>query len=177
MVSISRSSIIGLAVMLLVAVPAFVLAYNAQAIETAELNSISRGCSAIKQTLSQLQYADLRTRTYLGSTYESIANNYVIPLNLRLVKLNQPDPELLAIQADFTDLQVKFRSIYTEYMRELDGLINIDCSSRPEDFYKQLEVVRAHRSDLHEATARLSELVDRQYAAVAALKEKLSNGS
>lgn len=177
MVSIKRSSIIGLVIMLLIAAPAFVLAYNAQAIESAELNSISRGCSAIKQTLSQLQHADLRTRTYLGSTYESIANNFMIPLNLRLVKLNQPDPELLAIQADFTDLQVKFRSIYTEYMRELDNLISIDCSSRPEDFYKQLEVVRVHRSALHDATTRLSELVDRQYAAVTALKERLSNES
>lgn len=172
---IRRSNTIILTAALIFTASTIIMAHYTQAIESEEFNSISRSCSTIKQTLSQLQHADLRTRTYLGATYEAIATNFIIPINLRLVKLNQPDPELLAIQADFTEAQAAFRTTYTTYMRDLDNLISIDCSTHPQDFYQQLEIVRAHRSELHDATTHLASLVDRQYQAVTNLMEKLKD--
>lgn len=134
-------------------------------------DAVSQNCSNIKQSLAQLQKVDSRTRTYLGTTYETILTRFIVPLNLRLVKNNRPS--LPSIQSDFTTEQVKFRDSYTDYMRELENLINIDCSVQPDVFYSRLEVVREKRSTLRNVTVRLAELADEQYRVVQDLRNSL----
>ena len=63
---------------------------SVSALSKEEANAISSNCSTIKQSLSQLQKADSKTRTYLGTTYETIASRFITPLNLRLVRNNRP---------------------------------------------------------------------------------------
>lgn len=133
--------------------------------------AISQNCSNIKQSLNQLQRVDSRTRTYLGTTYETILTRFIIPLNLRLVKNNRPS--LPTVQSDFTAEQVKFRDSYTDYMRELENLINIDCSVQPDNFYSQLETVRSKREVLRATTVRLAALADEQYRVVFDLRSAL----
>lgn len=132
---------------------------------------ISQNCSTIQQSLSQLQKIDSRTRTYLGTTYETIANRFIIPLNLRLVKNNRPT--FSEIQAEFTLEQTKFREAYTDYMRELEALIVTDCKNYPEEFYQKLVTTRKKRATLRATTERLSDLSGQQYAAVLELRDKL----
>lgn len=146
---------------------------QAFAIDDEQLDNISQNCATIKQSLTQLQRADSRTRVYLGASYEAIANNFITPLNVRLIKNNQPDTTIFTIQSEFTEMHARFRTEFTDYMRELEGLIGVDCQKNPQGFYTRLESTRNHRAALQQITARLGELVDEQYAAVEKLKESL----
>ncbi len=133
--------------------------------------AISQNCSTIQQSLSQLQKIDSRTRTYLGTTYETIANRFIIPLNLRLVKNNRPT--LSEIQTEFTLEQAKFRDAYTDYMRELESLIVCDCKNHPDEFYQKLVTTREKRAILRTTTEKLSMLSSQQYSAVLDLRSRL----
>lgn len=133
--------------------------------------AIMQNCSNIKQSLTQLQRADSRTRTYLGSAYESISGRFITPLNLRMVKNGTPSTELFRIQNDFTARQNDFRNTYVGYMRELESLIAVDCSTHPQEFYDKLNTVRTEREKLHQITQQISQLVDEQYKTV----EEISN--
>lgn len=144
---------------------------SAEGISEAQRGAISQNCPTIKQSLTQLQKVDSRTRTYLGTTYEMIVARFIVPLNLRLVKNNRPS--LPKIQSDFTILQGNFRNSYTDYMRELETLINIDCRTEPDNFYGHLETLRARRENLRVVTVRLSNLADEQYDLVYNLRNSL----
>lgn len=144
-----------------------------KALAEAQLNAIMQNCSNIKQSLQQLQHVDSRTRTYLGSAYEAISGRFITPLNLRLVKLGKPSTELFAIQNDFTDAQSDFRDEYVNYMREMETLVAIDCTTHPEEFYRKLKTVRKKREELRQVTEKLSKLAQEQYKAVENLRGKL----
>lgn len=150
-----------------------IVAINSQVegISNEQSKAISQNCVAIKQTLGQLQRVDSRARIYLGTTYEAIANRFIIPLNLRLIKNNRTI--LSSIQSDFNTEQGNFRSAYTDYMREMEVLVGIDCQVEPEAFYYQLITVRDKRSILHTTAKKLSDLADEQYTAVKLLKDTL----
>lgn len=137
------------------------------------LARISENCTFIKQSLTQLQRADSRTRTYLGSSYETIANSFISPINLRLVKNNRPAPALMNIQSDFFVAQSTFRTQYTNYMRDLESLISTDCQAHPEEFATRLDTTRTSRASLRESTIRLGQLISEQETAVRELQESL----
>lgn len=180
MVSIKQNKLRVIAVFLLIAVamallPLSLVFADGQKPQPSQsaLDNISQNCASIKQSLKQLQHADSRTRTYLGSAYQTVASNFITPLNLRLVRNNFPDTKLVAIQADFTATQAAFRNNYTEYMRELESLLATDCQAHPADFYNQLLATRARRAELQSSAAHLAKLVQDQITAVTALKESL----
>lgn len=143
------------------------------ALSDEQKNAIVENCGHIRQSLIKLQYADSRTRTYLGSSYESIIGRFITPLNLRLVKNNKASSELFQIQNDFVQAQTNFRNYYVDYMRELEGVIATDCVAHPEDFYTKLEKTRQRREELRKITKVLAELTDKQYAEVQKLMESL----
>lgn len=150
---------------------ALLLSTPAEGLSSAQKGAISQNCPTIKQSLEQLQKVDSKTRTYLGTTYETIANKFIIPLNLRLVKNNRPT--LSNIQSDFITEQSKFRNSYTEYMREMESLINSDCKTNPEAFYRQLVVVRGKRVKLHDNVDKLNHLATEQFEATRKLRNTL----
>lgn len=147
------------------------LSKPAYSISDEQRKAISQNCVTIKQTLGQLQRVDSRARIYLGTAYETIVNRFIIPLNLRLIKNNRSS--FSEIQSNFNSEQLDFRNAYTEYMREMENLVNIDCQVNPDNFYNQLVVVREKRSILRETTVKLSQLADEQYLAVKLLKDTL----
>lgn len=169
MVSIKQISFAALVCILL----AGAIALPISALEESELNNISQNCTTIKQSLTQLQRADSRTRAYLGSSYEQISNTFIVPLNARLVKNDIVNTELLEIQANFSETQAKFRSAYTDYMREFESLLSIDCARDPQNFYNRLKVVRERRATLRKTTDALSALAKQQLSAATKLKEQL----
>lgn len=143
------------------------------AISDEQSNAIVQNCNQIKQSLTKLQHADSRTRTYLGSAYEAISGRFITPLNLRLIRNNIPSAELFRIQNEFAAAQADFRNKYVDYMRELESLIAFDCKTHPEDFYNLLTSVRNKREELRSATKKISDLADQQYKAVAELRVTL----
>lgn len=149
------------------------LATPAEALSETQRGAISQNCSSIKQSLSITQHNDSRTRSYLGTTYETVLNRLIVPLNVRLVKNNLQNYQLTRIQTDFTSAQQQFRTSYIEYMNELDHTIAIDCRTQPDEFYTQLVKTRSKRQTLRESTIRLSELTGEQYSAVTLLRSSL----
>lgn len=141
--------------------------------EATRLNAVSENCSNIKYALTQLQRSDSRTRIYLGTSYETISGRFITPLNLRLERNNQPSAPLLAIQSEFLTALADFRFAYTDYMRDLEVLISIDCSSQPKDFYSHLETTRTKRAALQSITQKLNTLAGEQYQAVTDLEGEL----
>lgn len=153
------------------AIVVLAFATPAEGLTEEQAAAISQNCSAMQQSLRQLQKVDSRTRTYLGTTYESILNKFIIPLNLRLVKNNLPTN--VQLQADFIAGQNQFKSAYTDYMRELEGLIATECRSHPDEFYDKLEAVRERRATLKSSVDRLSSLASDQYQSVLELRNSL----
>lgn len=145
----------------------------AAAISGKKYDAISQNCTTIKQSLRQLQKTDSRTRSYLGSTYETIATKFIVPLNLRLVKNGRPDTDLTEIQSDFTYSHGQFKEKYTEYMKELETLIGMECGRYPDAFYGQLEKVRESRAKLQKTVNSLTKLSAAQAEAVATLRRSL----
>lgn len=149
------------------------IATSASALSQDETKAITSNCSTIKQSLGQLQKIDSRTRTYLGTTYEAIANRFITPLNLRLVRNSLPT--FSEIQSSFSMEQAKFRDSYTNYMREMETLITIDCQTEPERFYDQLVVVRERRKKVKLAVEELKKLTEKQYQSVTKLRKELQS--
>ena len=143
-----------------------------QAPSAEQLGAISQNCATIKQSLEQLQYSDSRTRTYLGTTYETLANKFIIPLNLRLVKNNLPT---MTVQSEFTVAQAKFKDAYTEYMKSLGETLATDCKNEPELFYERLVATRGRRAVLRQWVEQLNQLVDEQYQGTKKLLQELKD--
>lgn len=121
--------------------------------------AISTNCDTIKQTIQQLTRSDSKTRVYLGGAYENTLTNFIIPLNLRLTKNNKPNSTLTSIQSKFAEKRQNFNNTYTNYMKQVEGLLAIDCKAEPEDFYGQLQVARASRANLQQTTLELNSLL------------------
>ena len=145
--------------------------HPAAALSNEQLGAISQNCGTIRQSLERLEKADSRMRTHLGTIYETVLGKFITPLNLRLV--NNSLPTFSTLQTDFVVEQAAFKGAYTDYMRELEGLIAIDCKAHPDEFYNKLLTVRQRRSSLQKSVEKMSKLVDKQYDSVLQLKESL----
>ena len=128
--------------------------------------AISSNCRRMKDTLKTVQASDSRARVYLGSYYERLLNKYLVPLNLRLVKNNKPNTELVSAQTAFSTYFTNFRDDYTEYQRTLETLTSFDCINHPSEFYDLLTETREKRkimvtdvADLKKAISSIRELV------------------
>lgn len=143
------------------------------ALSTEQRGAISTNCSSIQQTLKQLAKVDSRTRVFLGTAYESILSHFITPLNLRLVKNNQPSTKLTSIQSDFIDERELFNNNFTRYMQKLEDLTATDCQTDPDGFYTKLEDTRTERAKLQKNVIELNSLLHNQADAVAKLKETL----
>ncbi len=168
--NVAMGVVIGLGLLVIRAMPSETVA----ALDDSQIGIISQTCPTIKQTLGQLQKADSRTRSYLGAAFEAVNGRFITPLNLRLTRNNYTkETSLFEIQANFMAAQADFRTAYTTYMRELEELINTDCRTQPQDFYKKLEATRQRREALRQAVQKLTKLTREQSSAVAKLRGTL----
>lgn len=135
--------------------------------------AISTNCDTIKQTIQQLTRADSKTRVYLGSAYENALTNFIVPLNLRLTKNNKPNATLTSVQSKFADKRQAFNTTYTNYMKQVEDLLAIDCKSSPEDFYEKLQTARASRATLQQTTLELNSLLHDHIEGVKKLRNEL----
>lgn len=141
------------------------------ALSDSQRGTISQNCASMQQSLKALQKADSRTRAHLGSTYETVLNKFMTPLNIRLAKDNQPNPELAAVQSEFASLRTKFSQQFVKYSQSLEELISLDCRTQPEAFHKRLGTTRKLRHKLSMTVAELHRLVENHQATVKNLQE------
>ena len=149
-------------------VPAMAIDLNAD-----QKGAISTNCDTIKQTIQQLTRADSKTRVYLGSAYENALTNFIVPLNLRLNKNNKPNATLTSVQSKFADKRQAFNATYTNYMKQVEDLLAINCKTSPEDFYEKLQAARASRATLQQTTLELNSLLHDHIEGVKKLRSEL----
>ena len=136
-----------------------------------KISSIPQNCASIKISLQNLQKIDSRTRVYLGTEYENILNNFMTPLNLRLIKNHQDASSLTSIQASFSSEKEFLSRSFVDYSKSLDELIAHDCTSDPSGFYSLLERTREKRAAVRSSFLRLNDEIERHRAAVSNLKK------
>lgn len=127
-------------------------------------------CDTIKDSLKSLQRVDSRTRVYLGRYYETILTNFITPLNLRLVENNISNPELLDNQTNFANKRTSFVNDFIVYQQALEELVNVNCKSEPDRFYKKLLVAREKRAIVNKDVSKLRSYTDEQMKLVEGLK-------
>ena len=159
--------------LLILAITAILCHNTAQALSDAQLGAISQNCATIKQQLKTLQKADSRTRVHLGTTYQTILTNYITPLNLRLVRLDQPNTELTQLQTAFSNARDDFATKFIRYSQSLEELLATDCKSHPDLFYDKLESTRALRYTVSASIAHLDQILSEHIATVESLKGSL----
>ena len=141
----------------------------------ATLSDISLNCSSIKLQLERIQKEDSRQRVHLGAQYETISSNLMQNLNLRLVRNNLANADLSIQQTSFYSERERFKNDFVSYSQEMDKLIAIDCRTKPDKFYEQLQLVRWKRSVIQSDTVRLKDAVKKHYNSVNAYKDELYN--
>lgn len=144
-------------------------------LDETERGNISMNCGSIQTSLKNLQKNDSKTRVLLGTSYQTILSNYVSPLNVRLVKNNTPDSNLISIQSEITDSKNIFTSLFITYSQHLETLISIECKTQPDEFYHELENVRFLRSKLEEAVSKVNLAISNHLKITDQLKTKLSD--
>ncbi len=139
--------------------------------------AISQNCASIKQSLKHLQHADVRTRIFFGSSYQSILTNFMTPLNLRLVKDNQPNPALVQTQTDFGNSHHTFTKDYIAYSKKLEKLLTTDCRFHPQDFYNQLKSTRKSRAKLARSVQKTQSILENHLKIVETMQAKKSKST
>ncbi len=142
-------------------------------LDDSQIGAISQNCASIKQSLRALQRTDARTRAYLGSLYESLLSDYITPMDLRLINVSQPNPDLTEIHSNVIDLRQEFIHRYTTYSQSLENLINSDCQNSPVDFYQRLSETREKRASVASTTNKLRRLFSDHLTIVKKLKSNL----
>ena len=130
-------------------------------------------CASVKEKLVDLQHADSRTRVYLGRYYEIILNQFIVPLNMRLVENNISEPSLVENQGQFKATRQDFINDYITYQKELEGLVAVNCEENPMEFYAKLKVTRAKRQTMVQDITKLRALMKRHVEVVTKLMEKV----
>ena len=137
--------------------------------------AISQSCSTMKQTLKTLQRSDSRTRSFLGASYETFLSRYITPLNISIVKAGFSDVTISALNANLIEKRQNFVSEFTSYSQSLDSLINTDCQSDPESFYRKLVDTRNKRSELESTVKAIRTNLVNHYTAVKKFQEQLND--
>lgn len=142
-------------------------------ITEAQKSSIAKHCDAIKDTLKATQRSDSHARTYLGSIYESALNQFITPLNVRLIKDNRSVAEFTELQAKFVSTRTDFNSSFITYSKSLEDLINTDCANSPQDFYSKLTTTRQERAIVDGHAKKLEQLISKHKQKVTSLEQTL----
>ena len=119
-------------------------------------------CAKIKETLVNLQHTDSRARVYLGRYYETILNQFIVPLNMRLVENNISSSGLVDIQGKFKASRQDFIDHYIAYQQSLEELVGVNCAEEPEKFLQKLDDTRKTQQVVAGDVVKLRELMGKQ---------------
>lgn len=128
------------------------------ALSSEKSGAISQHCASIKQALKSLQKTDARSRSYLGSSYETIISKFISPMNMRLIDSGQPNANLTDLHSTILEVRKNFTQSYTSYSQSLEELISANCQLDPEGFYHHLIETREKRAEVSSLSTSLRNL-------------------
>lgn len=127
------------------------------------IGKVSTNCPQVKVRLKQVRINDALTRVNQGQFFESIANDLMTPLNVRLVANNYNPIELLSLNKQYDKQLTVFRQQYMTYEEALIDLIQRDYRQQPEQFYYKLQAVRNLRRQLQLTNQALNQLIQQYF--------------
>ena len=149
--------------LLLVMTGSVVNAESATTLTDTQIKLIKSNCLSAESILGRIHVSDALMRVNMGQQYESISTKLMAPLNSR-ISLNQLDGvDLAKTTVAFNSQLDKFRLEYKTYDQTVSDALNMQCSSRPADFYAQITLARSQRTVVHDSVNTLNDLV-KQYA-------------
>lgn len=137
-------------------------------------------CVQIKSTLNQLKVSDALLRVNRGQHYESLSGKYMDRFNIRLANNGLNAQGLLSVKTGYDTALNTFRAHYTEYERQLNTAIGIDCTKDPDGFHLAVENARTKRKIVHDDVRKLHTLIDDYRSAVDDFKlnfQRVSGGN
>ena len=120
-------------------------------------------CADIKASLNRLEANDKLLRHNIGSTFLTVTNKLMTPLNQRIATSQLDGSKMLGVTARYTKAykgrpEGDFYTAYLDYENSLLAAIAVDCTKQPTVFIDALDKARQNRLKLREATERLMEL-------------------
>ncbi len=137
-----------------------------------KLAEIQNNCDTIHVNLKKVQRDDSRVRVFLGEYYEKILENFITPLNVRLVENNLSNAGLVENQNGFSEARNLFINDYVNYQKELEELVAMNCE-KPQEFYNKIETVRQKRKIVEQDTLKLRTLISEHLKLIKSLKKEL----
>lgn len=130
-------------------------------------------CQSVKTSIKQMQKRDAQTRVNLGRNYEYVLSKLMTSMNSRLAANNKYAGDLLSIAASFSENLGYFKKNYVIYDQRITKILNIDCVSRPQEFYEELEKARRDRFEVRYNYSKLQEIIDEYLVELEVVRGKL----
>jgi hypothetical protein len=121
---------------------------------------IQANCVSIKNSLNQLHASDALLRVNRGQIYESMATKLMDTFNSRLGSNSLDNKAMVTVTGNYRTQLNSFRSDYINYEQKLSAAINIDCTTKPTEFYNAVEDARTLRNTVHSDVIKLHQLID-----------------
>jgi len=125
----------------------FVSAIDPNVMTDIDKTLIVSKCFAAQRTLQVIQRNDPSTRLRRGNIYANFSQ-LMSAMNGRMAFNNMNVPSISSAASKLQELREQFSRDYTTYEIELRNLVLMDCSAKPQEFYRSLISVRARRADI-----------------------------
>ncbi len=175
--SLRKKSILLVSVLVFGLLTSYFPSTSVSAMSDEKSGAISQHCGTIKQALKSLQKTDARSRSYLGTVYETIISKYITPFNTRLINNGQPNVSLTDLHSTILDVRKQFVSDYTSYSQTFETLLSVNCQEDPEGFYWYLGETRKKRAEVSSDTTNMRNLLSEYLTVVRRLKSNTMDGT
>lgn len=134
-----------------------------------KLNLIQQRCTSSQLALQQIEKRDAVSRINRGRAYDQLLRQ-VSAFNSRLAynKINAPD--LIDLTNQLQNAVNKFRDNFDQYDTDLSRAQQIDCKTKPADYYNQITKARSDRTVVNEQIKVVSGIMAQYREAVVKLE-------
>lgn len=168
-----RSVLLAIAAVVLLASPR---AGAVGLVSESHIQVIRDRCRSAQQAMQTTHNADAVLRHNLLPQYDTLISKLMAPLNSR-ISLNKLDATPLV--STTTELQAQVDNIriqYISYEKKLSEAIDIDCASRPLDFYQALAVARDERRAIGSTIIGANDLIKKYRDSAESFAAKIPGG-
>lgn len=117
---------------------------------------IEQNCTSSQFILDQLRKRDAVARINRGRLYDQLAHQ-ISALNSRFANNKISTPDLAPPTSDLQSGIDRFRAAYDHYYDDVINAINVDCKSKPVDFYQFVINARADRVNIATEISKIDE--------------------
>lgn len=114
---------------------------------------IRANCLSTKETLRRIHISDASLRVNRGQAFENISTRLIAPFNSRMALNRLDGTTLSSITAAYEQDSSRFggqQQTYQRYEQQLSQTLEIDCTTRPTEFYYAVAESRRLRSEVHD---------------------------